>query len=359
MGFSIEQIYECLLDDEALSKLPELMAQIGKARSAVMHWRHHDGGFEVMGHSYFSQAIIDMTPEVLPIDPWTKACTARPNELLRLDLVMPENFFENSPACKKLFFDNGDDTTQAMGMVIKSHHGEGVLGVHRGRTQPRFEADDQDELASVLRHFERVLLLRGELVAGQRAVANAQALIDGLSVAVLTVRADLSIVSSNAAAETVLKRGDGLTIRHGALFVLSASARTRFMDAVARATGRAGRQAAAMQIPRDGDNGSYLLNVAPLVNGGTAMALIVFRDPDSIDDTLSDRLRCLFGLTQAEAVIAVELSRGRSMDEIRRIRGVSLNTLKTQLKALVSKMGCVRQAEVAGIVAALPTIRCR
>lgn len=140
MSFNIEEIYECLFDDEALAKLPELMARIGNARSAVMHWKHRDGGYEVMGHSYFSQAIIEMTPEVLPIDPWTMACMNRPNELLRLDLVMPERSFETSPACKKLFFDNGDDTTQAMGMVIKSHHGEGVLGVHRGRTQPRFEA---------------------------------------------------------------------------------------------------------------------------------------------------------------------------------------------------------------------------
>lgn len=359
MSFSVEQIYECLLDDEALSKLPELMARIGNARSAVMHWKHRDGGYEVMGHSYFSQAIIDMTPEVLPIDPWTTACMSHPNKLVRLDLMMPEKFFENSPACKKLFFDNGDDTTQAMGIAIRSHHGEGILGVHRGRTQTPFEADDQAELASVIRHFERVLLLRGELAAGRRAAANAQAIIDGLSVAVLTVKADLSVVGSNAAAEAVLKRGDGLTIRRGALSVQSLATRIRFVEAVERATGHANRRATAMQIPRTGDNGSYLLNVAPLINGGgAAMALIIFRDPDNTDNTLADRLRCLFGLTLAEAIIAVELSRGRSVDEIRRMRGVSLNTLKTQLKSLMSKTGCMRQAEVASIVAALPTIQC-
>jgi DNA-binding CsgD family transcriptional regulator len=246
-----------------------------------------------------------------------------------------------------------------MGIAIKSRHGEGILGVHRGRTQPCFKVDDQAELAGVLRHFERVLLLRGELAAGRRAAANVQAVIDGLSVAVLSVKADLSVVTANSAAETVLKRGDGLTVRHGALSVLSPAVRTKLLDAVERATARANRSAAAMQVPRAKEAGSYLLNVAPLINGsGVAMALIVFRDPDSTDDTLTDRLRCLFSLTLAEAAIAVELSRGRSLDEIRRMRGVSLNTLKTQLKSLMSMMGCMRQAEVAGIVAALPTIQC-
>jgi hypothetical protein len=103
MGFNVEEIYECLLDDEAFSKLPELMARIGNARSAVMHWKHHDGGYEVVGHSYFSQAIIDMTPEVLPIDPWTKTCLGYPNKLVRLDRMMPEKFFENSPPARNCF----------------------------------------------------------------------------------------------------------------------------------------------------------------------------------------------------------------------------------------------------------------
>lgn len=202
-------------------------------------------------------------------------------------------------------------------------------------------------------------MLRGELAAGRRAAANARAAIDGLSVAIVTVKADLTISILNAAAEAVLKRNDDLTIRRGRLFASSVSVRARLLDAVEGATRRANRTAGALQIPRGGDNGSYVLNIAPLTNGGgAAMALIIFRDPDSIDSTLMDRLRTLFCLTQAEAAIAVELGRGRSAEDIRRVRGVSANTLKAQLKSLMSKMGCARQAEVASVVAALPIIRC-
>jgi DNA-binding CsgD family transcriptional regulator len=358
MAFSVEEIYEGLLDDEAFARLPELLARIAHARGAAMSWRHRDGDYEAMAYSYFSKEIMDLLPEVLPIDPWSKSMLHRPNELVRLDQVVPPTAFENSPAAKKLFFDNGDDTAQCMGVIVSSNRGEGIIGVYRGRTQATFDADDQARMATGIRHFQRVLAVRGELASARHESTHAQALIDSLSIAILSVKADLTIITANAAAEAVLLRLDGLMTRGRALSAVSPAVRTRLAEAVARATGAGGREASALRVERDDDNGSYLLTVAPVIDDrGGATALITFRDPDGADPTLIDRLRALFNLTAAEAAIAVALGRGRSAEDIRRARGVSDNTLRAQLKSLMSKMNCSRQAEVASVVAALPQIR--
>jgi DNA-binding CsgD family transcriptional regulator len=84
--------------------------------------------------------------------------------------------------------------------------------------------------------------------------------------------------------------------------------------------------------------------------------MLIFRDPDVNDLTLTDRLRTLFGLSRSEAAIAIDLSLGRSTGDILAKRGVRPSTLKTQLESLTGKMGCARQSEVAAMVASLPPI---
>lgn len=73
--------------------------------------------------------------------------------------------------------------------------------------------------------------------------------------------------------------------------------------------------------------------------------------------SLAGRLRELFGLSKAEADIAVALGQGRCMAEIAAERCVSANTMYSPLKSIMAKMECSRQAEIAAAVAALPPVR--
>lgn len=61
----------------------------------------------------------------------------------------------------------------------------------------------------------------------------------------------------------------------------------------------------------------------------------------------------MFGLTRAEASVTNWLISGRTIDEYARRRGVSLETARSQLKAVLSKTGMSRQAQ---LVAALSRI---
>lgn len=57
-------------------------------------------------------------------------------------------------------------------------------------------------------------------------------------------------------------------------------------------------------------------------------------------------LQALFDLTPAEAALASHLGAGRSLNEIAVAEGRSLATLRNQLKSVLAKTGCARQAEL-------------
>jgi DNA-binding CsgD family transcriptional regulator len=66
-------------------------------------------------------------------------------------------------------------------------------------------------------------------------------------------------------------------------------------------------------------------------------------------------IQSLFDLTPAEAVVARHLTTGESLQRIAEVGRVSTNTVRTQLRAVLEKTGCSRQAEVVALLSGLAT----
>ncbi len=64
-------------------------------------------------------------------------------------------------------------------------------------------------------------------------------------------------------------------------------------------------------------------------------------------------VQSLFDLTPAEARVARSLATGDSVEEIAQTSGVSSNTVRTQVRGVLEKTGCNRQAEVVALLAGL------
>ena len=64
----------------------------------------------------------------------------------------------------------------------------------------------------------------------------------------------------------------------------------------------------------------------------------------------SDVLIALFGLTPAEARLAIRLVNGLSLDEAAISLGVSRNTAKSHLRAVFSKTGVTRQPQLIQLI---------
>src|SRR5262245_47105894 len=71
-----------------------------------------------------------------------------------------------------------------------------------------------------------------------------------------------------------------------------------------------------------------------------------------------DLLRCRFGLTPAEARLALQLVAGEALRSAAVKLGISYETARTELKNIFNKTGTCRQAElVIVLVTALPRLR--
>jgi len=82
--------------------------------------------------------------------------------------------------------------------------------------------------------------------------------------------------------------------------------------------------------------------------------VLLVTDPDKPVNFPDDALRTLFGFTPAQVDVAVGLLMGYSLEEIASLRGVSVGTVRNQLKAMLSKTGTSRQSDLIRLLMTLP-----
>lgn len=82
-------------------------------------------------------------------------------------------------------------------------------------------------------------------------------------------------------------------------------------------------------------------------------ALLVFNPIDRKTRPSADLLRSLFDLTAAEAHVARELGAGASVETIAETGGVSVNTVRTQIRKIIEKTGTSRMPEVVSLISNL------
>ena len=94
----------------------------------------------------------------------------------------------------------------------------------------------------------------------------------------------------------------------------------------------------------------------PFQTGGRdgPQALVCITDPRVGVGLQQSQLACLFGLTQAEAVLAGELLAGFDLREIAERSGRSFNTVRTHLARLLAKTDTRRQSDLVRLLARLP-----
>ena len=73
---------------------------------------------------------------------------------------------------------------------------------------------------------------------------------------------------------------------------------------------------------------------------------MIVSDPERSVTTLDGFLNQLFGLTAAEARLVEHLLKGETLNSTADLLGVSRNTVRTQIKAVLHKTGTASQPEL-------------
>jgi DNA-binding CsgD family transcriptional regulator len=163
------------------------------------------------------------------------------------------------------------------------------------------------------------------------------------------------VISTNPAAERMF--GSGIALLNGQLVAADRASNTALQEMlVAMRSPRASRAGQRIAIARC--DAPPLLAHAILIDRltiecGNAAGLLVLADPLARREPTAAVLQQVFNLTPAEARLASGLAKGLDLQEISELHGVSVGTLRVQLKAVFSKTQTKRQAQLVVLLARL------
>lgn len=179
-----------------------------------------------------------------------------------------------------------------------------------------------------------------------------------LATGMALVDRDCRLLLANRSAARVLNSGDGLLLSHGRINASARETAEHLRNLVyGVCTGTGGEDdvgAGVMTIERNDSVRPLSLKVAPVqLNAGddsSKVAAIFIRDLEVRQTVPPEVVAKLFGLTSAEARVVVELVKGKRPQEVAEEHGVSVNTVRNQLKQIFSKTNTGRQSELVSLV---------
>lgn len=238
------------------------------------------------------------------------------------------------------------------------------LGIVRRAGSERPDRGDLELLAHLLPHMQRAMQLQLRLSSLEARCGAAAEAFDHLPFGVVLVDAEGRILFLNRAAEAVVAAADGLSVRDGVLVAAGADDARALAKLIAEAAstgaGAGASPGGAIALSRPSMSPPLPVLVAPLRGGWAlpaarrAVAAVFVTDPQRCPKIAGRQLILLFGLTPAEAQLAIALLAGKRLRHIAAERGVQLPTVRNQLRAVLAKTGTGRQSELVRLLATLP-----
>lgn len=240
------------------------------------------------------------------------------------------------------------------------------LGLHRGEGAGVFEEYSLQVLDDLVPHMQRAIRIQQEFT---RLRLRERALTEGLSrlaLGVVLLDANGFPVYVNPVARSILESHPAVNLSKNGI------------SADAQEQNRILQQTLNKMIQASLDNTRHpevtlaLLHadrelpltvmLAPYANleaglhdiAGDARILMYLSDPSASTTVSVDTLHALYGLTESEAMVAIGIANGFTLEQIADMNNVSQNTVKTQLKSVFRKTNCNRQPELVSLLLRTP-----
>lgn len=221
-----------------------------------------------------------------------------------------------------------------------------------------FDASERRLIARLVPHLEHALALHQrlnhmDLERGLYAGALTQ-----LAVASILLDGELNLIACNPMAERLLEEGDGLSRTGGALRLSQPRDQQRLRELVAAAAAArcsgAPTLAGAMPVARPSGRAPLGLMVRPLdpeeASRSPSVASVFVTDPERQAEAPTEVLGQLFGLTTAEARLALLLANGLSLEQAAEELNITRNTGRAHLRSIFAKTGVGQQSQLVSLV---------
>lgn len=226
-----------------------------------------------------------------------------------------------------------------------------ALSINAGWKRGAFKEEERARMSVLVPHVRRIVAMKDRMARAQMRASGMLEIMDRLPYGVVLLGPNLEILDASRAARAMLSARSGMHADGGCLgFLRSTDARV-FAERLKEDPARA-RLDDTVVIGRGPLRPPLSLLVLPLKPTQepwlrpAARWLVLIFDPEAAVPVAERALRQTFGLTPAEAALARRLASGLTVAQSASELGVSLNTARTQLKAVFSKTGVNTQSQL-------------
>lgn len=258
-------------------------------------------------------------------------------------------------------FDRDKDMAQLMSSVVFGVDSADSMiaccSFFRGLHHPDFGEEDRARMRLILPHLSRSLGVMQRLRSAELTIASTLNALDRLPSGILLLNRSGTVAFANRSALRILEEGDGLRLRKltqsqglGNLVAENAVASQTINQAISAALSHdpydTPHFSKCVSVQRTSGRASYTLQLSALgkhseFGGGSgAYAAIIFiTDGAQVVAIDPASLQSAYGLTPAEAKVAVALLEAGAAQEVADALKISTHTVNTHIKRIYSKLG--------------------
>lgn len=360
----VGEIYDAALEPDHWSNVLALVSNTLNTRSAIL--RVQDLVSKRVGtyvlHNLDTAYQQHYRDHFVHIDSLIPAIARQPvGTVKQTTNLMNESFFKGE-FYNEFALPQGMEHT--VGTVLMKRNSQlAVMGFHRNHRQGDFETQELVLLNMLIPHLQRALEVNQRLWLLDTGVEVKREILDRFSLGVILIDGTGKPIFLNKSAEDIVSNGQVLTVCRNALRVSTMSETRELHRLIFEATRAEPPQSGAMVLSASELRQPLSLMVTPvskrkdstfqLDNEAVSAVAFIGCEQHAVDRSL-DLLNQLYGLSPAEARLAVALANGDSLEAMATRFSVSLNTIRTQLKSCYRKTGANRQNELVKLVLSTP-----
>jgi DNA-binding CsgD family transcriptional regulator len=357
----LDDVYECAFLPDAWSDVLARLAAIAGARSGWMMVSQRDK-HQFVGSNPIVCAVVEpivVNGVVAASDRYARLCRAEHPGFLRERDVYTEDELEADPFYAKYVFPRGLGHAAATTFVLPTRD-RVLISLERERAQGPVEAGAIDQLDALRPHVARAALIAARLQLQSAISATAALAALGLPAAAFDEQGRTLVANS-------LMEGLPEIAIWGAfdrLVLADKAADRQLRKGIAELDHADGDAILSFPVRDEDGRAVRIAHLIPFRGGARdiffrGFALLALCPVPSPDAPPVDLVRSLFDLTPTEASIARSMAAGLRVNEIARARGVSINAVRTHVRALLEKTGCNRQADVLAMMAGFAPVHQR
>jgi len=348
----IDRIYEASFVPELWPNLLDDMAHLteGKGgllltvRDKMLSWTSSDNLEEAFS-SYIEQG-------------WFRRCgrrvcmfkNAHSEFMIENDYWTPKEF-ETNEVYEEFFRPRGLGFSAGTGIQVPT--GDGIVFfVERTYDRGPMENSYVEQLNALRPHLARSAFVASRM--GLKSATGANEALSKLGLATILLNSEGAAVESQNISDDISEHI--IWGAHNRLMLKDKTADTLFKTAMDTLHTHSDLLVRSFPLRDKDDQAAMVAHIMPISRSvhdifAGSYALLVLTLVSSKNVPSVDLVRSLFDFTASEARVARGLASGKSVEDIASDGGVALTTVRTQLRQVMEKTGCTRQAEVVALMA--------